>query len=151
MLLSIVTNSIASDLTSLAALGDEDLRRMAERLAAALEPSVRNRLLEALNTAVAELNAQDGPGQIEIKLAGDDVALTWRDAPPPPLESPADLKARVALRLPDDAKSRIENCATSEGVSVNAWIVRALQIALDKSTTKVSSHGGKRLRGSGRS
>jgi predicted HicB family RNase H-like nuclease len=120
-------------------------------MAAALEPSLRNRLLEAFNEVVAELNAAGGPGQLEIRLAGDDVSFVWSASADEAVEPPADLNARVALRLPDFAKSKIEEHATSEGVSVNAWIVRSLQLALERSSAAVATKSGRHLRGTGKS
>ena len=42
-----------------------------------------------------------------------------------------DLSARITLRLPEGLKVQIEAVANSEGVSTNAWIVRALSRALE--------------------
>ncbi|WP_433242871.1 hypothetical protein ACQPYK_38855 [Streptosporangium sp. CA-135522] len=55
--------------------------------------------------------------------------------PPPPgfpePPSPGDAgTARVTLRLPESLKGRIEEAAGREGVSVNAWLVRAVSAAL---------------------
>jgi hypothetical protein len=150
MLLSNVTNAVTNDLEGLASLGDDQLRRIASQLSTALEPSLRARFLEAINELVADLNGAESEPRVEIRLAGDDVSIVWRqlDVSTPPA---SDLKARVALRLPDDAKSRIEDFASGEGVSVNAWIVRALQGALEKSTTVGAKGPGRSLRGTGRS
>ncbi|GAA1752999.1 MULTISPECIES: histidine kinase [Streptomonospora] len=39
--------------------------------------------------------------------------------------------SRVTLRLPDHLKPRVEEEARREGLSVNAWLVRAVSAALD--------------------
>jgi HicB family len=40
--------------------------------------------------------------------------------------------SRINLRLPDHLKARIEQAAGSEGLSVNAWLVRAAASALQR-------------------
>jgi hypothetical protein len=38
---------------------------------------------------------------------------------------------RTTLRLPERLKSRVEQAAATEGVSVNTWLVRAVTAALE--------------------
>lgn len=38
--------------------------------------------------------------------------------------------ARIAFRVPEQLKARIEEAATAEGRSVNAWLTRAASAAL---------------------
>ena len=57
-----------------------------------------------------------------------------------------DLSARITLRLPEALKGQIEIVASSEGVSTNAWIVRALARALEPRAT-VRARTGNRLQG----
>jgi hypothetical protein len=40
--------------------------------------------------------------------------------------------ARINLRMPDHLKARIEQAAGGEGLSLNAWLVRAAAAALDR-------------------
>ena len=40
--------------------------------------------------------------------------------------------ARINLRLPDQLKSRVEQSADREGLSINAWLVRAVAAAVDR-------------------
>jgi uncharacterized protein (DUF1778 family) len=40
--------------------------------------------------------------------------------------------SRINLRLPDRLKSRIEEAAAGEGLSVNAWLVRAAGAAVER-------------------
>jgi predicted transcriptional regulator len=37
----------------------------------------------------------------------------------------------MTLRLPDHVKARVEEAASQQGVSVNAWLVRAISAALE--------------------
>jgi hypothetical protein len=48
--------------------------------------------------------------------------------PPPPPDS-GDL-ARITLRLPEPLKAQVERLAATEGISVNAWLVRAIANAV---------------------
>jgi hypothetical protein len=52
----------------------------------------------------------------------------------PPAEGVGDEAAmsRINLRLPEYLKARIERAAADEGLSVNAWLVRAAAAALER-------------------
>ena len=41
---------------------------------------------------------------------------------------------RINLRLPDQLKARVEDAARRDGLSTNAWLVRAAAAALDQGT-----------------
>jgi hypothetical protein len=56
-----------------------------------------------------------------------------------------DLSARITLRLPETLKVSVEAAAGQEGVSTNAWIVRALSRALDRRSG--GGRTGNRLQG----
>ena len=124
---SATVQSLLNDLLATSALGDESTAEVARRLGAALEGPVRLRLMEAMTQAAAELSHQLPNGQVEVRLAGDDVELIYvgETAPAPPPDDAA-LDARITLRLPESLKSRLEKAAADEGISVNAWLVRAL-------------------------
>ncbi|MFI6177904.1 toxin-antitoxin system HicB family antitoxin [Nonomuraea sp. NPDC051191] len=55
--------------------------------------------------------------------------------PQPPAPTPSDADeggtSRISLRVPEALKPRIEEAAAREGLSVNAWLVRAVSAALD--------------------
>jgi hypothetical protein len=40
--------------------------------------------------------------------------------------------SRINLRLPDRLKSRVEQAAANEGLSVNSWLVRAAAAMLER-------------------
>lgn len=122
--------AIQADLVSAAALGDEAAALAGERLAAAVASSLQLRLLDVLTEVTLAFNAQLSSGHVEIRLAGRDPEFVLvedrggaADTPPSPGD---DLSARITLRLPAALKTQIEALARSEGVSANAWIVRAL-------------------------
>jgi hypothetical protein len=88
-------------------------------------------------------------GSVDLRLRGLDPEFVVTPPPPepwaegaaapagpaaPPLD-PADAgdgaTSRINLRLPEQLKLRIEDAASREGLSVNAWLVRALAATLD--------------------
>ena len=44
--------------------------------------------------------------------------------------------ARLTLRMPESLKTRVEQAAGREGISTNAWLVRAIGSGLDRSTKR---------------
>jgi predicted HicB family RNase H-like nuclease len=66
-------------------------------------------------------------------------------APAEPATATAEdgLTARITLRLPESLKRELEAAAAGEGVSLNAWLVRALS----RSTAPPPRRTGKRLTG----
>lgn len=144
--------AIQLDLAAAASLGDEASAAAGERLAAALDASLQLRLLDVLTEATLALNAQLSSGHVEVRLAGRDPELVLVDdrrheAEPAPAPGD-DLSARITLRLPEALKGQIEVVASREGVSANAWIVRALARAVDPQwggRTRTST--GNRLQG----
>jgi HicB family len=137
--------SLESDLASVAAVGDEQTRAVAERVLQAIRGSAGLRLLDALGEAALELNAQLPAGHVEVRLSGQDPALVYvgeeEEAPEPAVED--GLTARITLRLPEALKASIEVAATREGISVNSWLVRTLS----RGTTGPVQRSSKRLRG----
>ena len=109
--------------------GGQALVEAADRLSAALDASMRLALLDALSEASMELGRQLSAGRIEVRLAGREVELTYvADAPAPPAADD-DASARITLRLPERLKADAEAAAAREGVSTNAWLVRAVSAA----------------------
>jgi len=146
-------DAIKRDLTGVvAALGDEEVVEQWRRLADAIEPSLRLRLIDLLSEAALSLNSQLDVGHVEVRMAGRDPELVFVDEPPEPPEAPPapgdDLSARITLRLPEGLKASLEVAAAREAVSTNAWIVRALARALEPRAARRSSN---RLQGFARS
>jgi predicted HicB family RNase H-like nuclease len=141
--------AIQVDLATAAALGDEASSVAGERLAAAVAASLQLRLLDVLTEATLALNAQLASGHVEVRLAGRDPELVLVDDRAGQAETPPapgdDLSARITLRLPEALKVQIEAGASSEGVSANAWIVRALSRSLEPQWGRARS--GNRLQG----
>lgn len=148
MEITIHVEAIQRDLASAAGLGDDDVARAGRRLADAVEASLRLRLLDVLGQAALSLNGQLPAGHIEVRLAGRDPDLVFVDDPQQEEATPSpgdDLSARITLRLPETLKIQLEEAAAREGVSANAWIVRALARALEPRTP--TRRTGNRLQG----
>ncbi len=132
--LSPYLESLRRDLTAAAAPGGQQAAQTAELLAGALDSAARLCLIEVLADATAEITTKlDGP-TVEVRLRGREadlvVAHPETSAPvPPPVAESGDL-ARLTLRLPEQLKEAVERAAGAEGISVNAWLVRAASMAL---------------------
>ena len=137
--------ALESDLAAVAAVGDEQTRAVAERVLQAIRGSAGLRLLDALGEAAFEISAQLPEGHIEVRLVGQDPALVYvgEEAAPPEPATEDGLTARITLRLPETLKASIEVSASSEGISVNSWIVRALS----RGAAGRVQQSGKRLKG----
>jgi hypothetical protein len=129
--------SLRRDLAAAAAPGGDAAARSAEMLSTALESAARLCLLEALSDAAAEITTKLDTSSVEVRLRGRDAELVVTDgaptaAPPPPpmVGDPGGDVARITLRLPEVLKEQAERAATEEGISVNAWLVRAVATAL---------------------
>ncbi|MFC7479454.1 toxin-antitoxin system HicB family antitoxin [Luedemannella flava] len=135
------------DLNAAAAPGGPDVARAADLITGALDAPARLVLLEALTDAAAEITTRlDGPS-VEVRLRGRDAqfVVTRPAATPPPTAPPADAPtdaptapegdagdvARITLRIPEQLKTAVERAAATEGVSVNAWLVRAIGAVLN--------------------
>ena len=119
--------------------GTDETRAAAERLAAGLDAATRIVLLDALSAAVGEITRDLAPGSVDLRLRGRDVefvvsaASTESDVDDAPVAS-VDLDdastSRTTLRLPDALKTRVDEAAAADGLSVNTWLVRAVASAL---------------------
>ena len=145
MNLTIVLEDLQQDLQNLGELGDERSAQIAVRLTQALGSNLRLKLLDLLSQAAVELSSKLPSGHIEVRLAGQEPELVFVD-----LHGEAagmageELSARISLRLPETLKAAVETAADREGISTNAWLVRAIARAAESRPVKVS---GKRLSG----
>jgi hypothetical protein len=117
------------DLASVAALGGDAVADAAERLMHALRGSAGLRLMETLGEAALEISAQLPEGHVEVRLVGPDPQLVYVPAEPteaPTVAAEDGLTARITLRLPESLKRELEGAAVLAGISLNAWLVRAL-------------------------
>ncbi|OEJ28619.1 histidine kinase [Streptomyces agglomeratus] len=141
--------TLRRELAVAAEAGGDEARALAERLTAPLESATRLTMLNVLSAAAAEITRDLAPGSVDVRLRGlePDFVVT----PPPtdggaPAEPAAQAEAvktpaptdgdeggtaRVNLRMPAHLKARAEEAASREGLSVNAWLVRAVSAAVD--------------------
>jgi hypothetical protein len=161
------TDRLRRELALAAETGGEGARALAERLTAPLESAARLALLEALSAAADEITRDLAPGSVEVRLRGrdpnfvvtpppasqpfEDAGAGFDDAPltaPPatggrrPAPAPDAVEeggtSRISLRIPDHLKQRVDDAASREGLSVNAWLVRAVSAALEPGTGRSS-------------
>jgi hypothetical protein len=142
-------DALRRELAVAAEAGGEDARELAERLTAPLESATRLAMLNVLSAAMDEVTRELAPGSVDVRLRGldPDFVVTL-----PPADSGAEGPgavpvgrplasqvpddgdeggtARVNLRLPAHLKARAEEAASREGLSVNAWLVRAVSAAV---------------------
>ena len=128
---------VQHQLSEAAALGDEQVQRVAAGLASAAGPAVRLAIMTALAEAADEITALllDVPASpaVSVRLDGDTVRteVQTRAAQPERAEpEDAEQSARISLRLSEALKARVESAAATEQVSVNTWLVRAAATAL---------------------
>jgi hypothetical protein len=146
MNLTIVLEGIQEDLQGLAELGDEQSAQIARRLSEALGSNLRLKLFDLLSQVAVELSSKLPSGHIEVRLAGQEPELVFVDSVADPAGATAgeELSARISLRLPESLKTAVEKAAAREGISTNAWLVRAIARATESRPVHVS---GKRLSG----
>jgi hypothetical protein len=143
--LTIILEGLQDDLQGLAELGDERSAQIARRLGDALGSNLRLKLLDLLSQVALDLSSKLPSGHIEVRLAGSEPELVFVDAPDSESAGVGEeLSARISLRLPESLKGAVEKAAAREGVSTNAWLVRAITRAAESRPTHV---GGKRLSG----
>jgi hypothetical protein len=129
--------ALRGDLVAAAAPGGPETVRAAELLSHAIDASARLALLQALSDATAEITTRLHGPVVDVRLRGREADLVVSHtepeaapviAPAPPAGDGGD-QARLTLRMPESLKSQVERAAAAEGVSVNAWLVRAVTAA----------------------
>jgi hypothetical protein len=165
MQLGIYTDSLRQHLLIAAEAGGDEARALADRLTAPLESAARLVLLEALSAAAGEITGELAPGAVELRLRGGNPEFVV--TPAPMEEALEDFRSpaapaiatvtegedggtsRLNLRIPEALKLRIEEAARNQGLSLNAWLVRAAAAALgpDQLPHRRSTSGGEHYTG----
>jgi hypothetical protein len=141
--------ALQQDLQRVAGVGDEAVAQAAQRIAAALEPSLRLRLMDLLGEAAVELTSQLPDGRVDVRLAGGEPELVYVEERSGQMPSAEDaLSARVTLRLPETLKSIMDAAAQEAGVSANTWLLQQISRSAHP---KRRGPGGRRMTGYGRS
>ena len=144
--------ALRADLAAAAAPGGPETTKAAELLGHSLEASARLALLEALSDAAAEITTRLRDASVEVRLRGREADLvvnrtaSAHDEQPVPLIDGGDL-TRLTLRMPEALKTHVEQTAAAEGISVNAWLVRAVTVAVQRPAGPPPSSGGRRISG----
>jgi hypothetical protein len=136
------TETLRREVASVTRFGGEELARTAEMLADALESSVRLTLLEVLAAAAAEITTRLDDAVVDVRLSGGEPEFVVTTTPGEPAGEPpepagpgsgdvSDDMTRITLRLSGPLKAKVDAAAAAAGLSVNAWLVRAVSRALD--------------------
>jgi hypothetical protein len=142
--------ALQQDLANVAGIGDEAVAEAARRIAAALESSLRLRLMDALGEAAAELTNQLPDGHVEVRVSAGEPELVYVPDPgAPPPSGLEDLTARITLRLPETLKTIVDAAAQEAGVSANTWLLQ--QITRSADPKRRNQPGGRRMTGYGQS
>jgi hypothetical protein len=151
--LSPYIESVRTGVANASSLADEQIQHVAERLGTAIESSTRLALIQALSDAAGTISADLAPSSVELRMIGTDpefvVTVQTGEAEPTLLmpeteeasaeaseptgtETDEEPVARITLRLPQSVKARVDEMASSEGISTNAWLIRAVMDALSE-------------------
>lgn len=143
-------DKLREQLAVAASAGGEEMLSLAQRLTAALDSAVRLTLLHALSAAAAEITNELAPASVELRLRGSEPEFVVAVPPPETEGDQTDGQglsrgsatsgavagdggtARINLRLPEQLKGQVEQSADREGLSINAWLVRAVAAAVDR-------------------
>jgi hypothetical protein len=163
MELSEYAETMRREIAAVTRFADEEVARAGQLISESLDSSIRLTLLDVLSGAADEITAALDDAAVELRLAAGDPTFTVVHgpepaAPPPPPAAPAPPDpgeeetgtSRVTLRLPDAIKVRAEAAAARDGVSLNAWLVRAASQALGSPSESGAPSSGRRGRGPGR-
>jgi hypothetical protein len=134
-------DAVRHELAVAAAAGGPDAEALAERLTAPLESAIRLALLEALSGAAGLITRDLAPRSVDVRLRGRDPEFTVSSGVPAVIapESEDDGGTwRVTLRLPENLRSGVDAAARADGLSVNAWLVRAAAAAVGSSSARRS-------------
>ncbi|MEV5717390.1 hypothetical protein AB0L41_26165 [Amycolatopsis mediterranei] len=142
-------DSLRREFAVAAEAAGEDAVTLAERLASPLESAIRLTLLDTLSAAADEITRDLAPGSVEVRLRRREpefaVSLPTATEPapaevPPPPEADDGAVSRINLRLPDQLKQRVEEAASRDRLSINAWLVRAANNALGADASRPTHH-----------
>ena len=152
--LSPYLDSVRNGVRSAAGLADEHTRQIVERLGTAIDDSTRLALIEALSDAASTISAELAPSSVGLRMVGQEPEFVVEVHPPDaeptmllPEDGPAagtqggsqdgpqegsedEAVARITLRLPQSVKSRVDEVAEADGISTNAWLLRAVMDSL---------------------
>jgi uncharacterized protein (DUF1778 family) len=141
--LSPYVETLREGLATAASAGDEQTRRTAALLSAALEPAARLAIMNALSDLAAEVTAELDDQLVELRLDGREVRVVVTGGPedvepepePEPLTGDGDI-SRITLRLFEELKAKAEQAAAAQGVSLNTFVAQAVQGAVHRRSAR---------------
>ena len=116
----------------MAGIGDDAIAEAARRITAALESSLRLRLMDALGEAAAELTNQLPDGHVEVRVTAGEPELVYVPEPgaPPPTQ-PRRPDGTHHAPAPGNAKAIVDAAAQESGVSANTWLLQQITRSAD--------------------
>ncbi|MEV6232864.1 toxin-antitoxin system HicB family antitoxin [Saccharopolyspora shandongensis] len=159
--IGVYVDGIRRELAVAAEVGGDDARELAERLTTPLESALRLTLLDALSSAADEITRELAPGSVDLRFrsgepefvvttplvahgeAADDGENAQAEVRPV-LEADEGAMSRINVRMPEKLKARVEEAAAREGLSVNAWLVRAAAAAVEPAGRPAGRSSGRR-------
>jgi hypothetical protein len=153
MNLSPYIDSVRAGVANASSLADEHTQQVAERIGVAIDSSTRLALIQALSDAAGSISAEIAPSSVELRIVGQDPEFvvsiqtsqseptllmpepepaSEEAAEPPMTEAEDEPVARITLRLPQSVKTRVDEMASADGISTNAWLIRAIMDALSE-------------------
>ncbi|MGH8997250.1 MAG: toxin-antitoxin system HicB family antitoxin [Acidimicrobiales bacterium] len=124
---SLLADGLLADLEAVGELGDDSVAEAARRIAPLVVRAATSRVLDVLSELAADLSAELPEGRVELRVAGDEVTFAHVLEQGATAPTDGDLTARITLRLSESLKQAVEAKAADASLSLNAWIVRALE------------------------
>lgn len=146
-------DSVRQDLAVAAKAGGAEAEDLADRLTAPLESAIRLALLDALSAAAEHITRELAPASVDLRLRGREPEFVVSRPVDQQETEPAvaiDESAgtwRVTLRLPESLRAVVEAAAGNEGISLNAWLVRAAAAAAKKPSSSTTFSTGRTISG----
>ena len=166
--------NIHTQLDAAAQTGGEEARELARRLAQPLDAAIRLAIQDVLAAAAEEITVELAPGSVELRIRGREPQFVVTTPPAelvvqqeadgqdedlgdwvssrPAGEGDEGTISRINVRMPESLKTGIEHAAEREGLSINAWLVRAAAARLERSVgtrgrERRAPHGAQRYSG----
>jgi len=147
-------DAVRDELSLAAAAADAEA--LADRLSAPLASAIRLAVLEALSAAAEEITRDLAPRSVEVRLKGRDPEFVLSA---PLDESPAEEAYdgalgddeggtwRITLRLPEGLRAAVEAATRRDGLSLNAWLVRAAAAATQSQASRSAAGSTRQVTG----
>ncbi|MGW2089149.1 hypothetical protein [Streptomyces sp. NPDC001880] len=144
-----VTN-LSRALAAAGTAGGAEAEAFLERFAIPLESAIRLTLLEVVSDVADEISASLPEGSVDVRLRGSNPGFLVTTSPGPEADETQDTHgpsrasltadegpvSRITVRMPERLKQQVDEVAGQEGVSANAWLVRAAATALQTARRK---------------